>query len=83
MESALETEAEMNRKRQASQSLPCSNPGIGERFPLYLHGELNHEEASLIRAHLKACSECRREMNLWVSLVEDGVPKSRTHSALK
>jgi hypothetical protein len=68
----------MERKKPSAEPIPCAQPDLGVRFPEFLDGELNPEEAKEIERHLQVCPKCRRELRLWASLSEEGLPSSKS-----
>ena len=64
----------MHRKKPGTESVLCTEPELGDRFPDYLDGQLTLDEAQHIEKHLLSCPECRRELDLWLSLSEEGLP---------
>lgn len=48
----------------------CTEPKLGNRFPEYLEGALDEEEAREITAHVRQCSSCQSEMDMWLMLHE-------------
>jgi hypothetical protein len=51
----------------------CTDLDLADRFPDYLAGRLQLDEAEKIEKHLAGCAHCELQMDLWLFMVEEGV----------